>query len=71
MSLVEWINNQYDINEGQTAEINLDYTYDGENVVAIIGESGTGKTTLLRKWFDTDEIAFKVDSDKIDRKSVV
>lgn len=65
MSLVEWINNQYDINEGQTAEINLDYTYDNEDVVAIIGESGTGKTTLLRKWFDTDEIAFKVDSDKI------
>lgn len=61
----EWIMKKYDITENNHKEnMTLDVDLDDSNVVAIIGESGTGKTTLLRKWFNVEDVTFNLSTDK-------
>ena len=62
---IEWINKKYDITEDNHKEnMALDIDLDDSRVTVIIGESGTGKTTLLRKWFNVEDVNFKVDNSK-------
>ena len=64
MSAIDFINQKYDIKEDHSPRIDLPFELDlNVNVTAIIGGSGTGKTTLLRKWFNTKDVTFEVDSD--------
>lgn len=60
MSIIDLINEKYDINESHSAEIHLDFKYDPTyRITAIIGGSGTGKSTLLREWFNTKSTEFE------------
>lgn len=59
MNLIEQINQKYDINETHVATIDLPFEYIKEfRITAIIGGSGTGKSTLLRKWFNSSNTNF-------------
>lgn len=59
MNLIEQINQKYDINETHVATIDLPFEYINEfRITAIIGGSGTGKSTLLRKWFNSSNTNF-------------
>lgn len=60
----EWIMKKYDITEKNHKELmSLDVELGDSKVTAIIGESGTGKTTLLRKWFQIEDVTFNLDND--------
>lgn len=59
MDLIKLINDKYDIDGSHSAEINIDFDYDPKyRITAIIGGSGTGKSTLLRKWFNVKNTEF-------------
>lgn len=61
--IVNMINEKYDIREDYCAKIDLPFEYDPSyKITAIIGGSGTGKTTLLRKWFKVDNTNFIVEN---------
>ena len=65
MNTTEWIKAKYDITEDNHKELmTLDVDLDDSKVTAIIGESGTGKTTLLRKWFNVNDVTFNLSNDK-------
>lgn len=64
MNIVELINQKYDIDENHSAIIDLPFEYISEfKITAIIGGSGTGKSTLLRKWFNVPSTEFVFDSE--------
>ena len=64
--IIDLINEKYDINKDHNAKIELDFTYDDEyNITAIIGGSGTGKTTLLKKWFNLESTTFNFNNDNL------
>lgn len=64
MSAIKYINEFYDIDSEHVSKIDLDFEMDDSKVTAIIGGSGTGKTTLLRKWFNITDVTFKMNNDK-------
>lgn len=64
IDLIDEINRRYDIRKEHESKIDIDFEYEPNQVTAIIGESGTGKTTLLRKWFNVEDVTFEVDSEK-------
>lgn len=64
IDLIDEINRRYDIRKEHESKIDIDFEYEPNQVTAIIGESGTGKTTLLRKWFNVENVTFEVDSQK-------
>lgn len=65
MDIIKYVNDKYDINDSHNAIIDLPFDYDDKfTITAIIGGSGTGKTTLLRKWFDTNNVNFNYRSSK-------
>lgn len=65
MNAIDYINEKYDISIEHSAKIDFDFELDESKLVTVIaGGSGTGKTTLLRKWFNVDDVNFKNDSDK-------
>lgn len=60
---ISWINKKYDIREDHNSKINLDFELDTtKSVTVIVGGSGTGKTTLLKKWFNVDDVRFEINS---------
>ena len=60
---IDWINKKYDIREDHNSKINLDFELDTtKSVTVIVGGSGTGKTTLLKKWFNVDDVRFEINS---------
>ena len=64
MDLIERINEKYDIRSGHTSKIELDFEYDKTaKITAVIGGSGTGKSTLLKKWFNVDSTEFIFESE--------
>lgn len=65
MKVLDWIDKKYDIKDEYSSKIEYDLEFPiDSDVIAIIGGSGTGKTTLLKYWFKTDNVEFKVNSDK-------
>lgn len=48
---IEYINTKYDIDESHSAKIELDFEQDDSKLTVIAGGSGTGKSTILRNWF--------------------
>lgn len=60
MNSNEWINKRYDISEKHNHKetMMLDVEKPTGRITAVIGESGTGKTTLLRSWFDVQDVTF-------------
>lgn len=60
MDLIKLINEKYDIRENHSPRIDLEFDFDSRyRVTAIIGGSGTGKSTLLKKWFGVVDTGFK------------
>ena len=65
MKAIEWINRKYDINEEHDAKIELEFELDKTKKLTVIaGGSGTGKTTLLRNWFNIEDVTFNISDDK-------
>lgn len=65
LNVIDWIDKKYDITENNHKEnMTLDVELDDSKVTVVIGESGTGKTTLLRKWFNVEDVNFNVDNSK-------
>lgn len=65
MNAIEWINGKYDIRDDYSQQEAVTFDIEkpvGKKVVAVIGESGTGKTTLLKKWFPMTPITFGMSS---------
>lgn len=61
--VIDLINKTYDIDENHQSKIMCDYTLNVlHDVTAVIGGSGTGKTTLIRKFLKTDDVTFTIDS---------
>lgn len=63
MNPIEYINATYDIRQDHDSKIDLAVDMDNSIVTAIIGGSGTGKTTLLKKWFNVNDVTFHVEDD--------
>lgn len=64
MDVIKWINEKYDINADHNAKIDLPFNYEPEyRITAIIGGSGTGKSTLLKKWFGVTSTEFEFNSE--------
>jgi ABC-type glutathione transport system ATPase component len=64
-SVIQLLNERYDINETHSAKIDLPFDYDpAYKITAIVGGSGTGKSTLARKWFNVKETAFLFDDER-------
>ena len=60
MDVIKWINDKYDIDATHNAQIDLPFEYiDSFKITAIVGGSGTGKSTLLRKWFEVESTEFE------------
>jgi ABC-type lipoprotein export system ATPase subunit len=65
MDVIKMINEKYDIDEKHSAVIDLPFEFISEfKVTAIVGGSGTGKSTLLKKWFNVTSTEFEFDSEK-------
>ena len=65
MDVIKMINEKYDIDEKHSAVIDLPFEFISEfKVTAIVGGSGTGKSTLLKKWFNVESTEFEFDSEK-------
>lgn len=59
MNVIELINQKYDISDTHDARIDTPFLYDSRHrITAVIGGSGTGKTTLVKKWFDIETTHF-------------
>ena len=62
--VIDYINAFYDIRADHSPKIDLGFEYDDSHkITCIAGGSGTGKTTLLRKWFNVDDVNFAISSD--------
>ena len=62
--IIDLINKTYDIDESHQSKIECDFTLNVLNdVTAIIGGSGTGKTTLIRKFLKTQDVTFNLDNE--------
>lgn len=62
--IIDLINKTYDIDPEHQSKIVCDFNLNVLNdVTAIIGGSGTGKTTLIRKFLKVDDVTFNIDSD--------
>lgn len=63
--IIERINAMFDIQKEYSPIIDLPFDYEPEyKITAIIGGSGTGKSTLLRKWFGVEKTHFDFNSEK-------
>lgn len=61
--IIDLINKTYDIDDTHESKIESDYVLNPMlNVIAVIGGSGTGKTTLIRKFLKTQDVTFNLDS---------
>lgn len=61
--IIGLINKTYDIDDSHESKIVCDYTLNVlHDVTAVIGGSGTGKTTLIRKFLKTDDVSFSIQS---------
>lgn len=57
--VIKLLNEKYDINDTHNARIDLPFDFDSNyQITAIIGGSGTGKSTLAKKWFGVNETEF-------------
>ena len=57
--VIKLLNEKYDINETHSARIDLPFEYNDQyQITAIIGGSGTGKSTLAKKWFGVNDTEF-------------
>jgi ABC-type methionine transport system ATPase subunit len=57
--VIKLLNEKYDIDNSHSAKIDLPFDYDDTfQITAIIGGSGTGKSTLAKKWFNVSETEF-------------
>lgn len=65
IDVIQLLNEKYDINETHSAKIDLPFNYDERyKVTAIVGGSGTGKSTLAKKWFGVSSTEFNFDDSR-------
>lgn len=65
IDVIKLLNEKYDINDTHKANIDLPFEYDfSKKITAIIGGSGTGKTTLLKKWFNLNSSTFNFNDER-------
>lgn len=61
--IIDWINKKYDINGEYTSKVVYnDNPLPNHEVIAILGGSGTGKTTLIKHWLNIEDVSFKIDN---------
>lgn len=65
MDLIKLINEKYDIDGSHSAVIDIEVSFDpSARITAIIGGSGTGKSTLLKKWFNLNTTEFEMNDSR-------
>ena len=65
MDLIKPINEKYDIDGSHSAVIDIEVAFDpNARITAIIGGSGTGKSTLLKKWFNLNTTEFEINDSR-------